>query len=153
MNETLIKKLLLVTTIVTIISTSILGCTPPPTPTPTPTPETTTPAPTTTPVPTPSPAPVPAKPTPAPTRPTPAPMTSSQKLALAVELGLPEGYYAALLPESTLLSPGFITATSDDQLLVAEYYGARQVFARYIKYRPLGSGERKIRLRSISASR
>jgi len=52
-------------------------------------------------------------------------MTSSQKLALAVELGLPEGYHAELLLESKLLSPGFITATSDDQLLVAEHHGAR----------------------------
>jgi F5/8 type C domain len=34
-----------------------------------------------------------------------------------------------------------------------EYYGSRQVYTRYIKYKPLGAGERKIRLRSISAYR
>ncbi|MEK6888064.1 MAG: putative Ig domain-containing protein [Candidatus Aenigmatarchaeota archaeon] len=44
---------------------------------------------------------------------------------LAVELGLPEGYNAEFLLKPELLSPLFITATSDDQLLVAEHYGDR----------------------------
>jgi len=44
---------------------------------------------------------------------------------LAAELGLPEGYNAEFLLKPELLSPLFITATSDDQLLVAEHYGDR----------------------------
>jgi len=44
---------------------------------------------------------------------------------LAVELGLPEGYNAEFLLKPDLLSPLFITKTSDDQLLVAEHYGDR----------------------------
>lgn len=44
---------------------------------------------------------------------------------LATELGLPEGYNAEFLLKPDLLSPLFITATSDDQLLVAEHYGDR----------------------------
>src|SRR3989338_7491020 len=44
---------------------------------------------------------------------------------LAVELGLPEGYNAEFLLKPELLSPLFIAATSDDQLLVAEHYGDR----------------------------
>jgi len=44
---------------------------------------------------------------------------------LAIELGLPEGYNAEFLLKPDLLSPLFITATSDDQLLVAEHYGDR----------------------------
>jgi hypothetical protein len=46
-------------------------------------------------------------------------------LALAAELGLPEGYNAEFLLKPDLLSPLIITATSDDQLLVAEHYGHR----------------------------
>ncbi|KHO54303.1 MAG: Ig [archaeon GW2011_AR21] len=45
--------------------------------------------------------------------------------ALAAELGLPEGYNAEFLLKPGLLSPLFIAATSDDQLLVAEHYGNR----------------------------
>src|SRR3989338_2647805 len=44
---------------------------------------------------------------------------------LAAELGLPEGYNAEFLLKPDLLSPLFITATCDDQLLVAEHYGDR----------------------------
>lgn len=44
---------------------------------------------------------------------------------LAAELGLPKGYNAEFLLKPDLLSPLFITATSDDQLLVAEHYGDR----------------------------
>src|SRR3989338_4485383 len=44
---------------------------------------------------------------------------------LAAELGLPEGYNAEFLLKPDLLSPLFITATSNDQLLVAEHYGDR----------------------------
>ena len=44
---------------------------------------------------------------------------------LAAELGLPEGYNAEFLLKPDLLSPLFIAATSDDQLLVAEHYGDR----------------------------
>ena len=44
---------------------------------------------------------------------------------LAAELGLPEGYNAKFLLKPELLSPLFIATTSDDQLLVAEYYGDR----------------------------
>ena len=44
---------------------------------------------------------------------------------LATELGFPEGYNAEFLLKPELLSPLFIAATSDDQLLVAEHYGDR----------------------------
>jgi hypothetical protein len=50
---------------------------------------------------------------------------SSEELTLAAELGLPEGYKAEFLLKPELLSPLLITATSDDQLLVAEHYGRR----------------------------
>ena len=48
-----------------------------------------------------------------------------QEEELAAELGLPEGYNAEFLLKPDLLSPLFIAATSDDQLLVAEHYGDR----------------------------
>jgi hypothetical protein len=51
--------------------------------------------------------------------------TQAVELKLAVELGLPEGYKAEFLLKPELLSPLFIAATSDDQLLVAEHYGSR----------------------------
>jgi len=51
--------------------------------------------------------------------------TVPKESALATELGLPEGYKAEFLLKPDLLSPLFITATSDDQLLVAEHYGGR----------------------------
>lgn len=44
---------------------------------------------------------------------------------LAAELGFPEGYNAEFLLKPELLSPLFIAATSDDQLLIAEHYGDR----------------------------
>ncbi|MFH0829976.1 MAG: hypothetical protein V1887_02325 [Candidatus Aenigmatarchaeota archaeon] len=44
---------------------------------------------------------------------------------LAAELGFSEGYRAEFLLQPELLSPLYITATSDDQLLVAEHYGDR----------------------------
>lgn len=50
---------------------------------------------------------------------------SSEESKLAAELGLSEGYKAEFLLKPELLSPLFITATSDDQLLVAEHYGSR----------------------------
>ena len=46
-------------------------------------------------------------------------------ITLAAELGLPEGYNAEFLLKPDLLSPLFITKTSDDQLLIAEHYGSR----------------------------
>jgi hypothetical protein len=50
---------------------------------------------------------------------------SNEESKLAAELGLPEGYKAEFLLKPELLSPLLITATSDDQLLVAEHYGHR----------------------------
>ncbi|MFH1056342.1 MAG: hypothetical protein V1717_00905, partial [Candidatus Micrarchaeota archaeon] len=61
--------------------------------------------------------------TPTPPAPTPTPVPKEK--ALAAELGLPEGYNTEFLLKPDLLSPLFITATSDDQLLVAEHYGDR----------------------------
>jgi len=65
----------------------------------------------------------PTTPTPTPTpAPSPTPLPS---VTLATELGLPEGYNAEFLLKPDITSPLFITATSDDQLLVAEHYGGR----------------------------
>ena len=83
------------------------------------------PTPSTVPMPTPIPAPVTMpEETPSPAPPPIDPIRQRQ-LALATKLGLPEGYRAEVLLEPQLLSPLFITATSDDKLLVAEHYGDR----------------------------
>jgi len=72
---------------------------------------------------TPTPTPTTSTPTPTPTpAPSPIPLPS---ITLAAELGLPEGYNAEFLLKPDIISPLFITATSDDQLLVAEHYGGR----------------------------
>ena len=63
--------------------------------------------------------------TPTPPAPTLTPTPVPKEKSLASELGLPEGYNAEFLLKPELLSPLFITATSDDQLLVAEHYGDR----------------------------
>ncbi len=102
------------------------GCVERPAPTPTHAPPVTTealqaPAPTPTLTPTMSPSPSPSLSSP----PTPTPTPVPKELTLAAELGLPEGYSAEFLLKPDLLSPLFITTTSDDQLLVAEHYGDR----------------------------
>ena len=53
------------------------------------------------------------------------PQEEKPEKTLATELGLPGGYNAEFLLQPELLSPLYITATSDDQLLVAEHYGDR----------------------------
>lgn len=101
------KTILVIPLLVLIVFSS--GCVERPAPTPTPTPQVLNAA--------------PQAPTLTPPAPTPTPVPKES--TLAAELGLPEGYNAEFLLKPDLLSPLFITATSDDQLIVAEHYGDR----------------------------